>query len=686
MEAHFDILMWIHVSQKFDLDSIFSQMLQGAIGQACQKFNSRNVLKEKLEDNLRGKKILLVLDDVWYDVRNSRNREELQQLISPLNVGKAGSRILVTSRTEDALVTLGAAKEKCIPISDLNDEVFLEMFMHYALRDARVGHDRRILEMIGEEIAKRLNRSPLAARTVGSRLHETQTVEFWRSEKDRDLLNDTMGALWWSYQYLDEQVRRCFAYCSIFPRGHRLKRDELVKLWVAEGFIRTRNPQQEMEDVTKNYFDELLSASFLQLGGKEHSHESSNDGHKVDYFTIHDLLCDLAEEVAGRDCFRIEKGCTRKFPEDVLYLYVQAYNREMLTEKISQMQKLRTLIIGDNINVKSTECKVLVAILTGLRKLRVLKLQFVGDCLDTFKFPDSIGQLKHLRYFAFDVGANTKLTLPGAFTELYHMQVVNFGHCNNLVFSSAEDMMNLVNLRRLISWTFIDSPNVGRLTWLQTLTFFRVRKKQGYEPHQLKHLNRLQDKLQINGLDEVQSKEEALEFNLAGKEKLTELILSWDNGSCSPEVQAEVLEGLCPSKYLEILEIRRYHGMTLPSWMMGGHNGGPKNLQELKLDEWSQRLAPDLGAFIHLHSLHLYSCSWDALPGMEHLTSLKKLGIHGCEDMRSLGTLPKSLEEFRVVSCDHEFMRSCITTADPNWKKIEHIPKKRLEFGIGWEV
>ncbi|XBI04336.1 hypothetical protein VPH35_132651 [Triticum aestivum] len=104
MEGHFDIVMWIHVSQTFDLDSIFREMFEGATGKACPKFNSLNVLKEKLEEELRGKRTLLVLDDVWYNIRNSGHREELQQLISPLNVGKVGSKILVTSRTEAALM------------------------------------------------------------------------------------------------------------------------------------------------------------------------------------------------------------------------------------------------------------------------------------------------------------------------------------------------------------------------------------------------------------------------------------------------------------------------------------------------------------------------------------------------------------------------------------------------------
>ncbi|KAM0840942.1 hypothetical protein ACQ4PT_059340 [Festuca glaucescens] len=662
MEDHFDIVMWIHVSQKFYLDSIFREMFEGATGEECPKFSSLNILKESLEKKLRGKRIFLVLDDVWYNNRNSEDREELQKLICPLHVGKAGSRILVTSRTEAALVTLGAVKERCIPISDLDDEVFLEMFMHYALQGARVSdNDRRILEMIGEDIAKKLKRSPLAARTVGSRLRETQTVEFWRSVKDRDLLNDTMGALWWSYQYLDEQVRRCFSYCSIFPRRHRLKRDELVKLWVAEGFIKTSMPEEEMEDVAKDYFYELLLASFLQLGGKEKSYKIISCD--VDYFTIHDLMCDLAEEVAIRDYFRIEEGSTEEGPQDVRYLFVGAYYSEMLIEKISGLKNLRTLIIYTRISVNSTKWKVfesLFNILRGLRKLRVLKLGFIGGDLIglLISIPDSIGQLKHLRYFAFDTTIFSKITVPGTFTKLYHMQVVDFGSCASLAFSG--DMTNLVNLCRVISSSALDFPGVGRLTWLQMLAQFTIRKEQGYEPHQLKHLNKLQDRLPIRGLENVQSKEEALEVNLACKEKLTEVVLEWNSGNCGPEVHADVLEGLCPSKYLERLTTWNYHGMTLPNWMMGEHNGGPKNLQELTFIGWSQQgLAPDLGPFIHLHSLYIIRCSWDALPGMEHLKSLKILSIWACEHMQSLGTLPKSLEKFTVLYCNSELERLC---------------------------
>jgi hypothetical protein len=44
---------------------------------------------------------------------------------------------------------------------------------------------------------------------------------------------------------------------------------------------------------------------------------------------------------------------------------------------------------------------------------------------------------------------------------------------------------------------------------------------------------------------------------------------------------------------------------------------------------------------------------------MEHLKSLKILNIQDCMHMQSLGTLPKSLEEFTVVDCNPEFERLC---------------------------
>ncbi|XP_066358782.1 disease resistance protein RGA2-like isoform X3 [Miscanthus floridulus] len=673
--GHFDLVMWVHVSQKFDLDVIFRELMEGATGSPCPTFNSRNALQEKMEEKLHGKRFFLVLDDVWYNNRDARKQEELQQILSPLKVGETGSKILVTSRSRDALLALGSVEERCIPIPDLDDEAFFEMFMHYALGDATIedNHDRVKLEMLGEDIAKKLKRSPLAARAVGAQLCLRPNVEFWRRTKDRAMLNDTMGALWWSYQHLDEQVRRCFAYCSIFPRRRHLKRKELVQFWMAEGFIKTSNDEEELDGIGQEYFDELLSASFLQLGERRLEHVC-----EVDYFTIHDLLRDIAEEAARGDCFRIEKDFTGEVPPDVRHLFVGSPDINMVANKISELQNLRTLIFDDHL---PPDDEVFQGMFRRFRKLRVLILHYSIDSDGhTFSVPECIGQLKHLRYLRLNGYLGSTLILPSSITKLYHIQLLDVSYNKDVVFSGGKTMHHLVNLRCVSSFVDLDIPNIGRLKRLQVIPNFSVMKKQGFELRQLKDLNKLEGRLQISNLENVESKEEAVQASLADKERLTMLELCWDvYTSCSPEVEAEVLEGLCPSKYVERLSIRNYHGSTYPNWMVGKQNGGPKRLHYLWLVKCTRlEPAPELfEVFVHLRCFMLWDSNWPSLPdNIGQLTSLQQLDLWCCPNIRSLPALPRSLELFCLMSCNEEFMRSCETVEDPNWQKIQHIPDK----------
>jgi hypothetical protein len=96
----------------------------------------------------------LVLDDLWV---NDENHQDLEEILSPFNVGKRGSRILVTARNKEA--ALGA--NNLISISDLGKEQYFSMFMHYAL-DSTIFDDRKYIP-VGRKIAKKLHRSPIAS-------------------------------------------------------------------------------------------------------------------------------------------------------------------------------------------------------------------------------------------------------------------------------------------------------------------------------------------------------------------------------------------------------------------------------------------------------------------------------------------------------------------------------------------
>jgi len=104
---------------------------------------------------------------------------------------------------------------------------------------------RMKLEQIAEDIAKRLGQSPLVAKVMGSRLSRKKDVTEWKAVlKIGEDLSEPRRALMWSLEKLDPPVQRCFLYCSLFPKGHQFRIDEMVHLWMAEGLVDSCKPRR----------------------------------------------------------------------------------------------------------------------------------------------------------------------------------------------------------------------------------------------------------------------------------------------------------------------------------------------------------------------------------------------------------------------------------------------------------
>ena len=662
----FDTIMCLHVSEAFSVDAIFNEMLKDITKNRHSYISDREELEEKLKKSLRGKRFFLILDDLW--VKN-KNDPQLVEVISPLSVGMKGSKILVTARTKDAARALCA--DEPIKMPDLDEEQYFEMFMHYALGGKSV--DVKKFEPVGREIANKLRRSPIAAAIVAGQLGTNPSILFWENTLELDMLNDTMDALWWSYQQLNQDIRRCLEYCNIFPNRFKMEKNILVHLWIAEGLV-TGSAREDMERVAEDYIQGLVSHSFLEAEG-------------TDLFSVHDLLRDLLDKVAGCDYYKIlnarsqsGESCNGVVNPDVRHLFVQSYDAELITKKILGLENLRTLII--DFAGSDVEEKLIESLCKRLSKLRVLAIALsnrdhgVINYTKKFLFPESIRQLKHLRYLAFRTLHMGMVVLPSALTKLDHIQLLDFGD-NVIEFPST----GVIKLRHIICRYDAKVPNIGRFKSLQTLQNFQVRNEEGYEVKQLMDLDKLCGSLAIHGLENVKSKREALEANLATKKWLKELKLFWTGGCTrrSPEVEEEVLEGLCTSVELERLEIFGYEGSKYPDWMVvSNQRGDQKKLQRLMFVGCSNPVSagpPALEAFPRLRSLFILHCSWDSLPGnLEHLTSLKTLLILNCKNLLSLPTLPQHLEEIIIELCDEGFMESCVTVGHPNWQKIQHIP------------
>ncbi|CAN6247836.1 unnamed protein product [Urochloa humidicola] len=616
---YFSLIMWINVSQALNIGKVYEEMLESATGKPSSNFNNLDILERKLEIELTGKKILLILDDIWPD--KSVNGQNLKRLLSPLKSVQRGSKVLTTSRFKDAATFLGA--QILIPILDMDERDFFDMFIHYALDGANL-NDRELDEflMVGEEILKNLKGLPLGATVVAARLRKQLDLNFWRRVADEKLFTGTMDSLCWSFKHLNDKVQRCFAYCSMFPPHTWFKRDELVNLWISEGFVSTR-AGEDVEDVGLQYFDELVSCSFLK---------NEENG----MFHMHDLLHELAAEVSGTDCLRLEDGETINLPlGDIRHLYVDLYDPMEALESICKMKKLRTLITSPN-GLGFTE-QALDGILKKLRNLRVLKVKVRGDGM----IPSSVCHLQHLRYLSIHKSKRGDIDLPRKFDRLYHLQIIEFTRKCTVSCSSVKNMHNLISLRHICSSLgppyipmepSLHFPEIGKITSLRTLGHFSVRKEKGYELKQLGCLNSLHASLKISGLENIESRDVALEAKLLNKKFLTELALVWhEHHGYHLGSQANILEGLQPPPLLAKLQISRYCDSKYPSWLSEDQD----SLRSLQCLELELCLELEVLPEITEHLVHLRELILRTLPKLKRLPilppNLKKLEISGCE-------------------------------------------------------
>ncbi|XP_072965926.1 putative disease resistance protein RGA4 [Typha angustifolia] len=608
---HFDIKMWICVSRKLDVFRHTREMVESASKNECSRFENLDVLQNKLIDLIKSKKVLLVLDDVWYD--KTVNEAEWENLLAPLvNVGKKGSKILVTTRTQNLPVALHPRYS--MSLRDLEENVIISLFMHHAFGGANLSdiHLQKELEGIGKQIVQKLHGSPLAVKAVSGQLSRRLEAKFWKATLDRDNLHDTQQALLWSYRHLDAPVQHCFSYFSLFPKGRNFKAEEIVHLWMAEGFINSSKDSRRMEDVGMDYFNELVSGSFLQLGKFNAK------------FYMHDLFHDLAERTSKEDCLRIEDNRVKEIPPTVLRLYISGEGMKENCISFDKLGNLRTLIIYGELDISVADH--LTATVMKCKKLRILKLFYSN--IKTL--PKSIGDLKHLRYLFVD--RTDAIESSVSLGKLYHLQVLTSHHS-----SLPRSLNNLINLRHVNgrNGALTAVPDIGRLTSLQTLELFDVKKEKGYDIGQLKNMNELHGSLTISSLENIESKEKAVEANLKDKEHLESLRLIWKNNNESDsrrDLDREVLESLQPHPNLINFSVEGYRSPSCPNWLL--RRGCLQNLRSVEFKNCTslEVLPPMRELFPHCQELRI----WD-LPNIRKIPlfseSLKELWITRCSSL-----------------------------------------------------
>uniref|UniRef100_A0ACD5XKS6 Uncharacterized protein n=2 Tax=Avena sativa TaxID=4498 RepID=A0ACD5XKS6_AVESA len=646
---HFDLLIWISVSDGFDEKKLIKKLIQ-SVAESEMKSDDLSYLQRILTDGIihQSRKFLLVLDDAQDDIC----REECHPwncFLAPLKRAKPGSTILVTTKSLRVAEHLGTINH--FVLEGLPKGTLWNFFRMHALGSDNSDSNPVFLS-IGRSIVSRLNGSPLDAKILGRLLSRKLDPLYWRNILESELWklphqvkervlthkqeeNDNISsALKLSYQYLPFHLKRCFSFCSLYPKNYEFEVEILVECWVAVGLVLPYGGMLAL-DVGHVYFQQLMNRSFFQKAPL-----SSR-------YIMHDLVYAMAQQVSRNECFVIkDRYDLSRIPPSVRHLSVLG-NSGVESSDLESLQTYRTLrsvvcISIDSDIITASVVETWFRDLVNIRMLRFISCQLK-------ELPENVGNLVHLRYL--DISACAFDKFPDSFWRLYKLESLDARNCK--IQDVPKDIVKLVNLQRVrlnddLMRQLGCVPRVGNLLFLQQMPYYAVGIEPGRTIHELKNMNDLRGILEISGLCSVTSMEQSGEAALDRKIYLNTLILSWGE-STRPEKhntsqEMEVLEGLRPSSNIKHLEVKFYMGSVFhPSWL---HEDVLSSLASLSISS-----CPNITTLFGQPSRTDGSSSSSSTGGLTGFRSLTKLSITWCKRLTGLDNVlhPECLPAIKVI-------------------------------------
>ncbi|KAG8375574.1 hypothetical protein BUALT_Bualt10G0114700 [Buddleja alternifolia] len=174
VKNHFQHKIWVCVSHPFDEIKICKAILE-SLNKITPNLSQFETLLQCIKTAISGKKVLLVLDDVWTDD---------DTMWKPLKIALANcsssSRILVTTRKGNVAEIMGSTSSEIQQVHPLSDSDCWLLLSQRAFSE-RTGEESEVLKRIGREIVKKCKGLPLAAKIVGSLLHYKRSVKEWEN-------------------------------------------------------------------------------------------------------------------------------------------------------------------------------------------------------------------------------------------------------------------------------------------------------------------------------------------------------------------------------------------------------------------------------------------------------------------------------------------------------------------------
>uniref|UniRef100_A0ACD5ZHD4 Uncharacterized protein n=1 Tax=Avena sativa TaxID=4498 RepID=A0ACD5ZHD4_AVESA len=674
VKKQFDHTVWVWVSNNFDATELTEYMLT-SVSQDQEThvgLCSFAKLQEILESRIKSKRVLLILDDVWDGITDY----QWNQLLAPFNSGNArGNMIILTTRKPCVAKRRGTASP--ITLGALESDDFWSFFSSCAFGNVN-NEKKESLSDLGQQIAQKLKGNPLAAETAGALLGEHHTVTHWSSIlknedwKSLTLSGGIMSALKICYDQLPYHLQQCFSYCSLFSCNYEFLAEELVCIWISQGFVKSNNSSKSLEEIGRAYL-----ANLANLGFFEEFEKISPSGLMQIRYVMYNLMHDFARVVSRPECATIDGLECNRMSANVRHLSIisnSTYQMDDQTGDLACSEKFEKILQNTITSVGKLRPLVLIGqygssffqfFQTALKKTHNLRvLYFSATSADFRSFLCSLVNPAHLRYLKLENGHAEQVALPQVLSKSFHLQVLDVNQYSGTSLAS----LQTVHLDNSGEPQIL--PSLERLRFLRRLklsNFWNVREVSlpSLEELVLFEMPKLKT-CSCTSVGDLLSSLRVLEIQRCPVLEVFDLFQKVDNYQPEHNPWFPSLKKLiicdCPNLHVKIPLPHSATVLNIDGSSRQALRIKPNRvLDEMILDDkfLSFHNMRDLKYLEIMDCCNLVSIS---LKTFGHLTSLKSLKIENCEELLSssdedhlilsnAGALP-SLESLHIESCE----------------------------------
>ncbi|KAL5177977.1 Disease resistance protein RPM1 [Glycine soja] len=637
VQTHFTRHVWITVSQSYTIEGLLLKFLEAEKGkdssQSVYSTMDKASLIHEVRNHLSCNRYVVVFDDVW----NENFWEEMKFALVDV---ENGSRIIITTRHREVAESCRTSSLVQVhELQPLTDDKSFELFCKTAFRSELDGHCPHNLKGISTEIVKKCEGLPLAIVATGGLLsRKSRDAREWQRFSEN--LSSELGKhpkltpvtkiLGLSYYDLPYHLKPCFLYFGIYPEDYEVECGRLILQWVAEGFVKSDEAAQTLEEVAEKYLNELIQRSLVQVS-------SFTWSGKIKRCRVHDVVREMIREKNQDLSFchsASERGNLSR--SGMIRRLTIASGSNNLTGSV-ESSNIRSLHVFSDEELSESLVKSMP---TKYRLLRVL--QFAGAPMDDFPRIESLGDLSFLRYLSFR--RSSIVHLPKLIGELHNLETLDLRE--TYVRVMPREIYKLKKLRHLLRdfEGFEMDGGIGDLTSLQTLR--RVNISHNTE-EVVKGLEKL-TQLRVLGLTQVEPRFKSFLCSLINKmQHLEKLYITARDGSTYGMMDLHF------DVFAPVLQKVRLMGRLkkFPNWVAKLQNLVTLSLSFTELTHDPLPLLKDLPNLTHLSILlHAYISEVLQFPN-RGFPNLKQILLADLFPLKSIviedGALP-SLEKLKL--------------------------------------